>query len=69
MEYFTIHKRNVTPCVGVWIETEHAYGYNNRIDHVTPCVGVWIETLGLIVIVDSIKVTPCVGVWIETDIV
>ena len=30
-------------------------------------MGVWIETLGLIVIVDSIKVTPCVGVWIETD--
>ena len=33
----------VTPCVGVWIET------NNRstiviASRVTPCVGVWIET-------------------------
>ena len=35
--------KNVTPCVGVWIET------SNRstiviASRVTPCVGVWIET-------------------------
>ena len=33
----------VTPCVGVWIETN--IGYNLRYwQWVTPCVGVWIET-------------------------
>ena len=33
----------VTPCVGVWIETFITNKYNGaRI--VTPCVGVWIET-------------------------
>ena len=34
---------NVTPCVGVWIETDNqsqTISYNS----VTPCVGVWIET-------------------------
>ena len=33
----------VTPCVGVWIETDKTC---NTISHtmVTPCVGVWIET-------------------------
>ena len=34
---------NVTPCVGVWIETFITNKYTGaRI--VTPCVGVWIET-------------------------
>ena len=33
----------VTPCVGVWIETFQRWRYSvARI--VTPCVGVWIET-------------------------
>ena len=35
----------VTPCVGVWIETDiEPDGYVT--DYVTPCVGVWIETKG-----------------------
>ena len=33
----------VTPCVGVWIETMTAEDYLKMPD-VTPCVGVWIET-------------------------
>ena len=56
---------NVTPCVGVWIETIFRSVISPP-NHVTPCVGVWIETplqkrnvlIGF--------VTPCVGVWIET---
>ena len=35
--------KNVTPCVGVWIETALVYS-RIRIGFVTPCVGVWIET-------------------------
>ena len=34
----------VTPCVGVWIETFEDFKNQNGIV-VTPCVGVWIETL------------------------
>ena len=34
---------NVTPCVGVWIETLQG-NYNKLPLSVTPCVGVWIET-------------------------
>ena len=33
----------VTPCVGVWIETEKIGTYL-LVNEVTPCVGVWIET-------------------------
>ena len=33
----------VTPCVGVWIETQSPYRYDHMLA-VTPCVGVWIET-------------------------
>ena len=33
----------VTPCVGVWIETNKLFT-NIYISDVTPCVGVWIET-------------------------
>ena len=37
----------VTPCVGVWIETQELVeGKINSF--VTPCVGVWIETYSLI---------------------
>ena len=32
----------VTPCVGVWIETQKKN--KTKILTVTPCVGVWIET-------------------------
>ena len=35
--------REVTPCVGVWIETKNTNVLKN-IEYVTPCVGVWIET-------------------------
>ena len=33
----------VTPCVGVWIETEET-AQLEHLKQVTPCVGVWIET-------------------------
>ena len=35
---------NVTPCVGVWIETKMVLQQQSY-RMVTPCVGVWIETL------------------------
>ena len=56
---------NVTPFVGVWIETyvDLASWLN---DIVTPFVGVWIETLSLHHEKGNSKVTPFVGVWIET---
>ena len=33
----------VTPCVGVWIETDQMAAQFG-VKAVTPCVGVWIET-------------------------
>ena len=36
----------VTPCVGVWIETERK-SEERKDKKVTPCVGVWIETVSL----------------------
>ena len=38
-------RREVTPCVGVWIETASQRLLENA-GYVTPCVGVWIETYG-----------------------
>ena len=56
----------VTPCVGVWIETVFLYS-RLLVWIVTPCVGVWIETLEpLLHSCHQALVTPCVGVWIET---
>ena len=55
----------VTPCVGVWIETKYYIVQNDRFV-VTPCVGVWIETCFLGGTNWEQDVTPCVGVWIET---
>ena len=55
----------VTPCVGVWIETDIIDLYGLYCE-VTPCVGVWIETKILSFIRITKSVTPCVGVWIET---
>ena len=58
--------QEVTPCVGVWIET----GKKKQQDGsaaVTPCVGVWIETWTWCSILTWRPVTPCVGVWIETE--
>ena len=36
--------KRVTPCMGVWIETEKQLS-NYLLMPVTPCMGVWIETL------------------------
>ena len=33
----------VTPCMGVWIETDLGFTPRQYFD-VTPCMGVWIET-------------------------
>ena len=38
---------NVTPLVGVWIETNLVF-YYMKIYEVTPLVGVWIETTGYV---------------------
>ena len=59
-------RSQVTPCVGVWIETLRI----NILVHVlpvTPCVGVWIETGNKDFTTSICFVTPCVGVWIETS--
>ena len=40
----TADNSQVTPCVGVWIETKNTNVLKN-VEYVTPCVGVWIETL------------------------
>ena len=38
-----LDNREVTPCVGVWIETRNSVAILAH-HKVTPCVGVWIET-------------------------
>ena len=44
LQSHTILDSEVTPCVGVWIETNgQRYCYYGK-NKVTPCVGVWIET-------------------------
>ncbi len=43
-ERFPVAVCYVTPCVGVWIETNEEKTVKASIV-VTPCVGVWIETL------------------------
>ena len=60
------HAVLVTPCVGVWIETEYSTFTIYEPKEVTPCVGVWIETSATFTNLTSATVTPCVGVWIET---
>ena len=40
----TEKEQNVTPFVGVWIETLHK-PISGALNSVTPFVGVWIETL------------------------
>ena len=40
---FSALRLGVTPCVGVWIETENQQKPYTTL-WVTPCVGVWIET-------------------------
>ena len=58
--------QEVTPFVGVWIETQAYCCRVNQIQ-VTPFVGVWIETCsGASPSSSGCAVTPFVGVWIET---
>ena len=60
-------KEDVTPYVGVWIETI----YTKEVcvnGSVTPYVGVWIETVQAYKDKWDENVTPYVGVWIETVI-
>ena len=56
---------DVTPFVGVWIETCHFNRWLGCLI-VTPFVGVWIETFPAYLISCRWLVTPFVGVWIET---
>ena len=56
----------VTPFVGVWIETVYRKRQPSR-KNVTPFVGVWIETFGQCQKNTLGRVTPFVGVWIETE--
>ena len=65
IEVETLTISEVTPCVGVWIETK-ALDEVETEEEVTPCVGVWIETSINQCIMQLERVTPCVGVWIET---
>ena len=37
------HREQVTPCMGVWIETPMEV-LVEKVINVTPCMGVWIET-------------------------
>ena len=62
----TKHALEVTPFVGVWIETILRLIYINR-NVVTPFVGVWIETNHHDRRESKSSVTPFVGVWIETQ--
>ena len=55
----------VTPFVGVWIET-YQQQWCNMLSGVTPFVGVWIETRVVRDDWAERSVTPFVGVWIET---
>mgnify|MGYP006981461662 CR=1 FL=1 len=57
--------QNVTPFVGVWIETIWLMIALMLIT-VTPFVGVWIETPIARKLMTQRLVTPFVGVWIET---
>ena len=55
----------VTPCMGVWIETLYPCVHLHP-SYVTPCMGVWIETNNTARQYETSLVTPCMGVWIET---
>ena len=57
---------NVTPCVGVWIETQHLIG--EAIDIKShPAWVCGLKRLKRKTTLLNLKVTPCVGVWIETN--
>ena len=64
---YTPHK-NVTPCVGVWIETmlQKIFGYTDLSHPAWVCGlkhGITAERANA-----EGVVTPCVGVWIETTL-
>ena len=56
----------VTPCVGVWIETEESASYHTE----SKSHPAWVCGLKLSMVLEIMlsEVTPCVGVWIETCI-
>ena len=62
MEVFINQLLNVTPYVGVWIETACNMIRKTRCS-VTPYVGVWIETSMAQYSAISKMVTPCVGIY------
>ena len=61
-----MENNQVTPFVGVWIETQSSPAMQRRLE-VTPFVGVWIETCAKTAQNNTVYVTPFVGVWIETS--
>ena len=63
LSVLSVHE--VTPFVGVWIETWLVSAPMHRCA-VTPFVGVWIETFLSRNHLLVCMVTPFVGVWIET---
>ena len=63
-----IETANVTPYVGVWIETLIIL-FILLFSCVTPYVGVWIETISCCRWLGCCGVTPYVGVWIETGVI
>ena len=66
LDYHNGKGEYVTPCMGVWIETQKL-SMLILPQVVTPCMGVWIETCLLIPGYVHRDVTPCMGVWIETE--
>ena len=65
VEVFCEVGAEVTPFVGVWIETANSSTFGRQLK-VTPFVGVWIETASNLKVKPGSEVTPFVGVWIET---
>ena len=59
-----ISQASVTPCMGVWIETQRV----NSTKHIFMSHPVWVCGLKLPLseVGRVLRVTPCMGVWIET---
>ena len=61
------HCANVTPCVGVWIETITGNVFKIcKWSHPAWVCG--LKQLHLYAMMWNENVTPCVGVWIETPV-
>ena len=57
---------DVTPCVGVWIETSVILSIAvDEVSHPAWVCGLKLAMVALCLYLK--KVTPCVGVWIETQ--